>query len=145
MSRVQVHKVRKRLQKKKGQKNCPKKPKKPYFTRLFGIGCIFWPMRLAPPAGLEPATSWLTVMRSTDWAKEEYKGNKSVFCSVVRAHFMLTPENIVVLCACACSASKLLIFAISRRKRILNPFSRSPTDWAKEEYCHKGCTSVQPL
>ena len=28
---------------------------------------------LAPPAGLEPATSWLTVMRSTDWAKEEYK------------------------------------------------------------------------
>ena len=26
---------------------------------------------LAPPAGLEPATSWLTVMRSTDWAKEE--------------------------------------------------------------------------
>ena len=27
---------------------------------------------LAPPAGLEPATSWLTVMRSTDWAKEEY-------------------------------------------------------------------------
>ena len=28
---------------------------------------------LAPPAGLEPATSWLTVMRSTDWAKEEYE------------------------------------------------------------------------
>ena len=28
---------------------------------------------LAPPAGLEPATSWLTVMRSTDWAKEEYR------------------------------------------------------------------------
>ena len=32
---------------------------------------------LDPPAGLEPATSWLTVMRSTDWAKEEYDiGNK---------------------------------------------------------------------
>ena len=28
---------------------------------------------VAPPAGLEPATSWLTVMRSTDWAKEEYE------------------------------------------------------------------------
>ena len=28
---------------------------------------------MAPPAGLEPATSWLTVMRSTDWAKEEYR------------------------------------------------------------------------
>ena len=27
---------------------------------------------LAPRAGLEPATSWLTVMRSTDWANEEY-------------------------------------------------------------------------
>ena len=35
--------------------------------------CFF----LAPPAGLEPATSWLTVMRSTDWAKEEYKAQKS--------------------------------------------------------------------
>ena len=27
---------------------------------------------LAPPAGLEPATIWLTVRCSTDWAKEEY-------------------------------------------------------------------------
>ena len=27
---------------------------------------------MAPPAGLEPATSWLTVMRSTNWAKEDY-------------------------------------------------------------------------
>ena len=27
---------------------------------------------LAPPAGLEPATPWLTVRCSTDWAKEEY-------------------------------------------------------------------------
>ena len=35
---------------------------------LANCKCFF----LAPPAGLEPATSWLTVMRSTDWAKEEY-------------------------------------------------------------------------
>ena len=28
---------------------------------------------LAPPVGLEPTTPWLTVMCSTDWAKEEYK------------------------------------------------------------------------
>ena len=28
---------------------------------------------MAPPTGLEPVTSWLTVMRSTDWAMEEYK------------------------------------------------------------------------
>ena len=27
---------------------------------------------MAPPTGLEPVTSWLTVMRSTDWAMEEY-------------------------------------------------------------------------
>jgi hypothetical protein len=27
---------------------------------------------VAPPAGLEPATSWLTVMRSANWAIEEY-------------------------------------------------------------------------
>ena len=27
---------------------------------------------LAPRTGLEPVTSWLTVMRSTDWATEEY-------------------------------------------------------------------------
>ena len=27
---------------------------------------------MAPPTGLEPVTSWLTVMRSTDWAMEDY-------------------------------------------------------------------------
>ena len=37
---------------------------------------------LAPPAGLEPATSWLTVMRSTDWAKEEYEVERDTRCSV---------------------------------------------------------------
>ena len=50
---------------------------------------------------------------------------------------MLTPENIVVLRACACSASKLLIFAISRRKTILNCFSRSPTDFAQLSHCER--------
>ena len=42
---------------------------------------------------------------------------------------MLIPENIVVLRACVCSASKLLIFANSRRKTILYPFflGRLPT------------------
>ena len=28
---------------------------------------------MAPRTGLEPVTSWLTVMRSTDWAIEDYK------------------------------------------------------------------------
>ena len=41
MSRVQVTKARKKLQKAKGQKISSKKPKKPSKTRLFGIGCIF--------------------------------------------------------------------------------------------------------
>ena len=41
-----------------------------------------------------------------------------------------TPENIGVLRACVYSASKLLIFAASRRKRILNPFSRSSANFA---------------
>ena len=35
---------------------------------------LWWSLfLLAPPAGLEPATPWLTVRCSTDWAKEEYK------------------------------------------------------------------------
>ena len=48
----------------------------------------------------------------------------------IRFSVMLTSENIVVLRACACSASKLLIFVISRRKTTLSCFSRSPTDFA---------------
>ena len=43
---------------------------------------------------------------------------------------MLTPENIVALFASALSASRLLIFATSRQKRILNPFSRSSANLA---------------
>ena len=31
-----------------------------------------WKCNMAPPVGLEPTTSWLTVTRSTDWAKEDY-------------------------------------------------------------------------
>ena len=48
------------------QQSCHKNGKSLVNTRLF----------MAPPAGLEPATSWLTVMRSTDWAKEEYKAER---------------------------------------------------------------------
>ena len=33
-----------------------------------------WVLHLAPRTGLEPVTSWLTVMRSTDWAIEENIG-----------------------------------------------------------------------
>ena len=32
---------------------------------------------VAPPAGLEPATTWLTVRCSTDWAKEDYNSQFS--------------------------------------------------------------------
>ena len=45
----------------KNQRNIRKSLENTRFSRL----------SLAPRAGLEPATSWLTVMRSTDWANEE--------------------------------------------------------------------------
>ena len=35
---------------------------------------------MAPPTGLEPVTSWLTVMRSTDWAMEEYSAKHPIRC-----------------------------------------------------------------
>ena len=34
---------------------------------------------MAPPTGLEPVTSWLTVMRSTDWAIEEQSWQWPIF------------------------------------------------------------------
>ena len=43
---------------------------------------------MAPPTGLEPVTSWLTVMRSTDWANEDYikfwwkVENPCAFCTI---------------------------------------------------------------
>ena len=91
---------------------------------------------LAPPAGLEPATSWLTVMRSANWAKEEY-----LICACCRLTVMLTPENIVALFASIHSASRLLIFATSRLKTTLSCFARSSANWAKEEYI-KGILNV---
>ena len=42
--------------------------------QVFWLALFF----LAPPAGLEPATSWLTVMRSANWAKEEYLSRDSL-------------------------------------------------------------------
>ena len=54
---------------------------------------------------------------------------------------MLTPENIVASIASIHSASKLLIFATSCRKTILNRFSQSSANWAKEEYI-KGILEV---
>ena len=41
---------------------------------------------LAPRAGLEPATSWLTVMRSTDWANEEYENVGLALSSRTASH-----------------------------------------------------------
>ena len=38
------------------------------YTRIFLI--------MALPAGLEPATYWLTASRSANWAKEEYNGRE---------------------------------------------------------------------
>ena len=41
---------------------------------------IGWVFFVAPRTGLEPVTSWLTVMRSTDWAIEEYDGVHKMNC-----------------------------------------------------------------
>ena len=46
-----------------------KNKKKPHYKRKLAYNADFSD---APPTGLEPVTSWLTVMRSTDWAMEEY-------------------------------------------------------------------------
>ena len=51
-------------------KLCLKCKKSLDIKRFFLYQLYCWPM--APPAGLEPATSWLTVMRSANWAIEEY-------------------------------------------------------------------------
>ena len=105
-----------------------------------------WPPKMAPPSGLvqwkrlnivftsdgTQSASWQrkrrrsATIRDDEWAPKEWTGD-IWFC------VMLTPENIVVLRACACSASKLLIFAISRRKTTLSCFSRSPTDFALDQ------------
>ena len=68
---------------------------------------------MAPPVGLEPTTSWLTVTRSTDWAKEEY-----VELVQFQAPFFVGFYR-------DCS-------------RVIR--STSSTDWAKEEYLvhHQG-------
>ena len=47
---------------------------------------------VAPRTGLEPVTSWLTVMRSTDWAKEEYEDSDLKSASF----FYITPHNSLV-------------------------------------------------
>ena len=50
---------------------------------------------LAPPTGLEPVTSWLTVMRSTDWAMEEYlKVGISLFSRGAAAQVFSAPLSL---------------------------------------------------
>ena len=50
---------------------------------------------LAPPVGLEPTASWLTVTRSTDWAKEEYvkKPQIAVVSSFMSASIYLPGQS----------------------------------------------------
>ena len=64
-----------------------------YTTKIRHI-CIMQICRIfnmAPPAGLEPATSWLTVMRSTDWANEEYLSFLFLLFYSLREYFRLAP------------------------------------------------------
>ena len=46
---------------------------------------------MAPPTGLEPVTSWLTVMRSTDWAMEEYRAKHPWGCIALCWHLPIFP------------------------------------------------------
>ena len=69
---------------------------------------------LAPRAGLEPATSWLTVMRSTDWANEDYEilhkvcvrffwySVRLTLCNAEQLHYRLSYGGIYASKACLC-------------------------------------------
>ena len=52
----------------------------------YNIYCL-----VAPPTGLEPVTSWLTVMRSTDWAMEEYIAKHPIGCIALSWHLPIFP------------------------------------------------------
>ena len=67
---------------------------------------------VAPPTGLEPVTSWLTVMRSTDWAMEDHiKFSATTFGRSL-------------------SSNKVIMSGIFMYTRT--------TDWAMEEYINVG-------
>ena len=90
---------------------------------------------MAPPTGLEPVTSWLTVMRSTDWAMEEY----TIFFGLcqrflLRLHkeqsFLLLKSPVVDLNNIFnCSSGQVIVSSTFLYTRT--------TDWAMEEYSAK--------
>ena len=51
-------------------------------------------IHMAPPAGLEPATPWLTVRCSTDWAKEEYETRETYSVSLVCVGYELSSRAV---------------------------------------------------
>ena len=51
---------------------------------------------LAPPTGLEPVTSWLTVKRSTDWAMEECRLLNCVVTPNVCSTSLSAPTDILI-------------------------------------------------
>ena len=59
---------------------------------------------MAPPAGLEPATSWLTVMRSANWAKEDYMQPAQFFCADLCYFFLF--RLVVIQDACPANWAK---------------------------------------
>ena len=87
---------------------------------------------LAPLVGLEPTTYELTVRRSTDWAKEEYKvwidwircASKLILFAKNHMCTDWAKEEYEVWIDWIRCASKLILFAKNHMC----------TDWAKEEY-----------
>ena len=98
---------------------------------------------VAPPTGLEPVTSWLTVMRSTDWAMEEYT---IFFDFTQRFLFRLHKEQSFLLLKSPV-ADLNNIFSCSSGWVIVSGtflYTRT-TDWAMEEYIAKhpiGCIAL---
>ena len=95
---------------------------------------------MAPPTGLAPVTSWLTVMRSTDWAMEDYTiffdfTQRFLFRLHKEQSFLLLKSPVVDLNNIfSCSSGLVIVSGTFLYTRT--------TDWAMEEYRAKhpfGC------
>ena len=86
---------------------------------------------LAPQAGLEPATSWLTVMRSTDWAIEEYGiYDKSRRSPIFPRRHHLSIFGVYELNFCVRNGNRWNLIAICTGYHIFKV--SNPENWIKE-------------
>ena len=86
---------------------------------------------VAPQAGLEPATSWLTVMRSTDWAIEEYGiYDKSRRSPIFPRRHHLSIFGVYELNFCVRNGNRWNLIAICTGYHIFKV--SNPENWIKE-------------